>query len=86
MLNARNLLLALVASPNLFSQALTIQRQDPNPDFPYDDNTSKNCTWWADYEGTQDCAQMLVDNWATLADFRWWVKQHLSFDLVTKAF
>jgi hypothetical protein len=86
MLNAKNLLLALVASPTFFSQALTIQRRDPNPNFSYDDKTSKDCTWWVDYDGTQDCAQMLLDNWATLADFRRWVKQHLSFNLITKAY
>ncbi|KAF2826311.1 LysM domain-containing protein [Ophiobolus disseminans] len=54
------------------ASALTIERRDGKPSLPYDDKTTKDCTYWVDYDGTQECAKMLEDNWATLENFRRW--------------
>jgi hypothetical protein len=72
----RNLLLALVAFPFLSVRALSIRRRDVTPNLPYDPNTSKDCTWWVDYDGSQACEAMLENELTNLADFRRWVRVH----------
>jgi hypothetical protein len=61
--------LALVASLFLSSSALTIERLDEKSNFLYNDTTTKGCTWWVDYDGTQDCVQLLGKNLTTLMSF-----------------
>jgi hypothetical protein len=70
---SKNLLLALAVGLFLSTHALTIDRRDSKPNLPYDDNTTKDCTWWLDYDKSQDCAQMLAENWIDLDVFRRWV-------------
>lgn len=74
---SRTLLLALVASPFLSIQALTIKRRDATPALPYDPNTTQYCTWWIDYDGFTECEVMLEENWTNLVDFRRWVSPFL---------
>ncbi|KAH7091201.1 LysM domain-containing protein [Paraphoma chrysanthemicola] len=69
---SRNSLLALVASSSILSDALKLNRLNIRPNLPYDVNTSKNCSWWVDYDGSQTCAQMLDENWIDLESFRRW--------------
>ncbi|KAH7077167.1 LysM domain-containing protein [Paraphoma chrysanthemicola] len=69
----RSMYFALAASLFFASSALPEERQvDGYPIFPYDDKTTKDCTYWVNYDGSQDCAQMLEENWATLENFRRW--------------
>jgi hypothetical protein len=70
----RNMYLALIASLFLSTIAFTIERRDGKPNFPYDDKTTKDCTWWVDYDRSQDCVQLIEENWATLENFRRWVR------------
>ena len=82
---SKNLLLALAVSPLLSSHALTIQRRDGKPNLSYDHNTTKDCTWWVDYDGSQVCAQILQDNLTNLVDFRRWVNPSSRMLKVSKA-
>jgi hypothetical protein len=43
------------------TQALTTERRDGTPKFPYDDNTTSSCSYWVDYEDTLECAKMLAE-------------------------
>jgi hypothetical protein len=56
----------------LFSAA-TLQRRDGKPNLPYDDKTTKDCTYWIDYDGSQECMVMLEEDWVTLEQFIRWV-------------
>lgn len=58
-------------------QALTTERRDGRPKFPYDDNTTVSCSHWVDYDGAQQCTQMLDENWTNLDDFSRWVRHYL---------
>lgn len=49
------------------------QEQDGIPDLPYDDKTIKDCSFFTDYDGSQECMVMLEENWATLEQFIRWV-------------
>ncbi|KAG9191335.1 hypothetical protein G6011_09423 [Alternaria panax] len=69
---SKTLLFILAASSSLSSHAFTIERRDGTPGLPYDENTTKECTWWIDYDGSLSCAPMLEDNFTNLQDFRRW--------------
>jgi len=73
MLLSKTVLLAFATSPFLSCYALTVHRRDSTPKFPYAANTSKDCTWWVDYDGSKACEQLLEAEWTNLEDFRRWV-------------
>lgn len=57
----------------LLGDATNISRRGGKPGLPYDPNTSSECTWWVDYDGSSDCATMLETNFVLLSDFQRWV-------------
>jgi hypothetical protein len=48
-------------------------RDGPSPSLPYDDNTTKYCSWWMDYSSTRSCSDILSENAISLEAFRLWV-------------
>ncbi|KAH7228396.1 LysM domain-containing protein [Fusarium solani] len=47
-------------------------REGNEPGLPHDDATTSYCSWWADYDGSQTCKELLDWNWIELEDFRRW--------------
>lgn len=52
-------------------------REGNEPGLPHDDATTSSCSWWADYDGSQTCKELLDWNWIELEDFRRWVSFHI---------
>ncbi|KAH7128638.1 LysM domain-containing protein [Dendryphion nanum] len=70
------LTLALLGGANLAIGAAlgsrTVERRDVTPKLPYDDKTTKECTWWHDQETAVACNTILSENLITLEAFRRW--------------
>lgn len=71
---SKNLLIALAAAP-ILTNAAVLHRRGAKPGLSFDPNTTKDCTWWTDYDGSVDCPTMLTNEFATLEDFRRWVSR-----------
>ncbi|KAF2819907.1 hypothetical protein CC86DRAFT_398182 [Ophiobolus disseminans] len=49
-----------------------VPRDGSSPSLPYNDNTSKYCSWWIDYNSVTTCSALVSDNFISLEDFRRW--------------
>ncbi|TID07466.1 LysM domain-containing protein [Colletotrichum higginsianum] len=53
--------------------ALPLQARDgAEPGLPHASDTTSYCSWWADYDGSQTCQEVLDFNWIDLKSFRRW--------------
>jgi hypothetical protein len=50
-----------------------VPRDGTSPSLPYDENSTKYCSWWIDYTVSTSCPTLLTDNYITLEAFRRWV-------------
>ncbi|KAM0335264.1 hypothetical protein ACHAQA_000308 [Verticillium albo-atrum] len=47
-------------------------RDGAEPGLPHASDTTSYCSWWADYDGSQTCSEVLEWNWIDLKTFRRW--------------
>ena len=46
----------------------------PEPAFPFDTATTKDCTWWYDSDGSQSCAEVVSEWGISTKGFYSWVR------------
>ncbi|KAF9876154.1 hypothetical protein CkaCkLH20_06600 [Colletotrichum karsti] len=47
-------------------------RDGAEPNLPHASDTTSYCSWWADYDGSQTCQEVLDFNWIDMKAFRRW--------------
>lgn len=54
---------------------LPLQARDgEEPGLPHASDTTPYCSWWADYDGSQTCEEVIDFNWIDLKSFYRWVR------------